>query len=389
MKVVHLFDWYLPSTLSWVGRLLFRLQEHCEISIAAPWIVQGEYLTAGMQSLVFPPQKWLFPEVQSEWQYPLGQRLFARSQRFMPLYPRWLYEKLRASPPDVFHAHYGPTGCLYLPLAEKLDRPLIVTFYGFDYRKLLVRRPVFIKKYHRLFDRAAKVIAASATGAEALEAMGCPTEKLAVVPPSPALERFPFIQNEKPSGRLNLVQAATFTPKKGHVTTLRALALALRDCPNLRLTLAGEKYDRHTVREVEIMIKTLHLQHAVDWLDFVPHAQMAAFLTRFDAFIQPSRTTSAGDHEATPVALLEAMATGLPVLATRHFDLSDQVITGYNGWLAEEGNAAELADAIKQFYQMQTFDYQVYRHNARQHVEAHYTLEKSAERLLNLYKSLF
>lgn len=306
----------------------------------------------------------------------------------MPLYPRWLYEQLRASPPDMFHAHFGPTGCLYLPLAEKLDRPLIVTFYGFDYRKLLLRRPVFIKKYRRLFDRAARVIAASATGAEALAAMGCPSEKLAVVAPSPALERFPFVHSEKPAGQLNLVQAATFTPKKGHATTLNALALALPDCPNLRLTLAGEKYDRGTVREVETLIRTLHLHQVVEWLDFVPHVQMADFLARFDAFIQPSRTTAAGDHEATPVALLEAMATGLPVLATRHFDLPDQVITGFNGWLAEEGNAPGLADAIKQFYFMQNSDYQYYRQNARQHVETNFSLERSSERLLALYKTL-
>lgn len=388
MKILHLFDWYLPSTLSWVSRLLPHLSAEAEIQVAAPWIVQNRFYDSRFRYFVFPPQRWFFPKITRERQFPRAQKWFARMQRRLPVYPLWLEKQLRRDPPDLLHAHFGPTGCLYLPLAQKLDRPLMVTFYGFDYQKLLNRRPVFRKKYRDLFDRAARVVAASPTGCRALESLGCPPEKLAVVRPAPELARFPFAKRKKEPGRLRLVQVATFTPKKGHLTTLEALRLALPDCPNLRLTLAGEKYDAALVRQVRAFIVRARLEPHVDWLGAVPHDGMAQFLAGFDAFIHPSRTASDGDHEATPVALLEAQATGLPVLATTHFDLPDEVLHGRGGLLVPEDDARGLAAAIRRFYDMKNTEYQQFSQNARDHVVANFDIGQSAQALLALYRQV-
>lgn len=385
MRILHLFDWYLPSTLSWVSRLLDHLSAGAEIQIGAPWIVQNQFYNPRFRFFTFPPQRWLFPKITHEWQFSSGQKWFARTQRRLPLYPFWLEKQLRRDPPDVLHAHFGPTGCLYLPLAKKLDRPLVVTFYGFDYQKILRRRPVFREKYRALFAAAAAVIAASPTGCRALETLGCPPDKLAVVRPAPELVRFPFSQRKKTPGRLDLVQAATFTPKKGHLTTLEAFRLVLPDCPDLRLTLAGEKYDARLVRQIRGFINQYGLEKHIKWLDFVPHDGMASFLTGFDAFIHPSQTAPDGDHEATPVALLEAQATGLPVLATTHFDLPDEVAHAHGGLLVPEGDAQGLAGAIRRFYAMENEEYQQFSRNAREQVVAHFEVGQSAASLLALY----
>ncbi len=387
MKALHLFDWYLPSTLSWVGRLLSKMSSSVRIQVAAPWIVDGAFADARFDYLKFPLQKWFFTP-QTEWQYAGWQKWFSRSQRFAPSYPAWLRHHLKNNPPDILHAHFGPTGCLYLPLARQLDRPLVVTFYGFDYQKILNKRPVFRTKYRELFAQAAKVVAASPTGCQALETMGCPAEKLTVVRPSPDLQRFPLAGRQKIPGRLRLLQVATFTGKKGHLTTLEAFRQALADCPNLSLTLAGERYDKALVREVLEFIETHDLAQNLDWKKFVPHDQMAGFLAGFDAFIHPSQTTPDGDHEATPVALLEAQATGLPVLATNHFDLADEVAHGVSGLLVPEGDAIALAEAIRRFYWMENSEFQQFSQNARLHVETHFTVEKSAAALLKLYQNV-
>ncbi len=118
MRVLHLFDWYVPSTLSWVSRLLVHL-DRVEVEVAAPWIVQNVFYHDQFRHFFFPLQQAFFPRVCSEWSHPSSQRLFARSQRFLPLYRIWLERQLRAAPPDLLHAHFGPTGCLYLPLAKK------------------------------------------------------------------------------------------------------------------------------------------------------------------------------------------------------------------------------------------------------------------------------
>ncbi len=386
MRVLHLFDWYLPSTLSWVSRLLQHLPES-EVWVGAPWIVRNQFYHESFRYLEFPPQRWCF-SLESEWQYPALRHLFTRSQRFLPSYRLWLAGRIASNLPDVVHTHFGPTGCLYSALAQKLNIPLVVTFYGFDYRKIWHYRPVFRKKYRELFAKAAAVVAASPTGCEALEAMGCPAAKLRVVRPCPDIALFPFIAKAKPPGRLRLVQAATFTEKKGHLTTLEAFRLALPDCPGLHLTLAGEQYDRQLVRSVEAFIRSHGLQEQVVWTGPVPHDQMARFLGDYHAFIHPSRTPADGDHEATPVVLLEAQAIGLPVLATRHFDLPDAVAHGSSGWLVPEGDASAMSEAIRMFYLMEGNQYQSYRLQARKWVEDHFSIQSSAVALRKIYGEL-
>ncbi|MBK8196462.1 MAG: glycosyltransferase family 4 protein [Lewinellaceae bacterium] len=263
MKVLHLFDLYLPSTLSWVSQLLDAMPE-IGVQVGAPWIVRGQFYNPAFQYHVFPPQRMLFPAPATEFEHPRWQRLFTASQRFVPSYPYWLRQKLKADPPDLLHAHFGPTGCLYLPLAIALQRPLVVTFYGFDYSKLPNLRPVFREKYKALFAGAARVLAASETGCEKLRSMGCPSEKLAVVKPSPNLNAFPFRNRAKPAGQLRLVQVATFTPKKGHLVALEAFRLASMDCPNLHLTLAGELQDKALVAQLRRYIAIHGLESRVN-----------------------------------------------------------------------------------------------------------------------------
>ena len=387
MRVLHLFDWYLPSTLSWVSRLLLYLK-NTEVWIGAPWIVENHFYHKSFKHFRFPLQPQGLLQPKQEGQYAGYQRLLSRSQRFFPTYPYWLEGQLRKDPPEILHAHFGPTGCLYLPLAQKLNRPLVVTFYGFDYKKILNDRPVFHQKYRTLFAGAAKVLAASPTGCAALEAMGCPAEKLAIVRPSPDLDLFPFQEGDKPAGRLNLVQAATFTAKKGQLIALEAFRLALPGCPNMQLTFAGEPYDRNLFDQVNQYIRQYQLESHVSCLPPLDHRQMAGFLAGFDAFIHPSCHTASGDHEATPVVLLEAQATGLPVLATRHFDLPDQVREGHSGFLVPENDVPALAEAIRKMYEMPKARYSQFSQNARKWVEQGFTAQASAAALEKFYGEL-
>ncbi len=406
MRILHLFDFYLPATLSWVSRLLLHLSDTLEtadelnpklktqnsklktISIGAPWIVDNVFHHPEFGYYRFPLQIPDLLDAKTETQHPFWQRLLTRSQRVVPSYPCWLAHRLRHDPPDVLHAHFGPTGCLYLPAAKKLNRPLVVTFYGFDYQKLLHQRPVFRKKYRELFAGATRVIAASPLWQAELERMGCPSEKIALVRPSPDLECFPFFPRTKPAGQLHLVQVATFTPKKGHHTTLEAVRLARHDCPNLQLTLAGEPYDAALTRQLRAYIRQHRMEPYVIWLDPIQHEQMAAFLAGFDAFIHPSRRTADGDHEAVCVVLLEAHATGLPILATRHGDFPDQVQHGKTGLLVEEGDAQALAEAIRTLYWMENKPYQAFSRNARALVEQQFDVRISAGRLRKIYAEI-
>lgn len=387
MRVLQLFDVYLPSTLSWVAQLLDNMVD-VEIEIGSPWIAKNKFFNPKYKQFIFPPQHWFFRKAATEFEFLFWQKLFTASQRRLPSYSWWLEMKMQNNPPDILHAHFGPTGCLYLPLAQKLKRPMTVSFYGFDYSKLPRLRPVYLEKYRRLFGSAAKVIAASKVGCDKLEAMGCPPEKLAVVSPSIRIENFRFFEREKPAGQLRLAQIATFTPKKGHLTTLESFRLALADCPDLHLTLAGELQDKTLVAQMRGYIATHRLEEKVTWLDFISHHDLPAFLQQFDVFIHPSRHAPDGDHEDTPVVLLEAQATGLPVIATTHFNIPAAVLHQQTGLLAPEGDAQTLADFIRRFYFMENTEYQQFSQNARRHIVQNFNVKNSAQKLCTLYEEI-
>jgi colanic acid/amylovoran biosynthesis glycosyltransferase len=387
MRVLHLFDYYLPTTLNWVSYLLRHLPD-VRVEIGAPWIIRGEFWAPSFREYRYPFQLPGLLDARTESDYTWVRRLFTRSQRFLPTYAHWLAGRLYPSPPDVLHAHFGPVGCRYLPIALRLGKPLVVTFYGFDYENVLNRRSSLRRQYQQLFRQAARMVVASPFGAAQLKKLGCPSDKIAFIAPGPDLSFFSFRGKQKPSRRLRLVQVATFTPKKGHLTTLEAVRLAQPHCPGLHLTLAGERYDAELCRQIAHYLCQHRLQECVSWLTAVPHSRMPEFLAGFDAVIHPSRHTVDGDHEASPVALLEAQAVGLPVLATRHADLPLLVRDGQTGVLVEEGDAAALAEAICRFYHMAPAEYEGFSRRARAHVEQHFDVRCSAENLRALYASL-
>jgi glycosyltransferase involved in cell wall biosynthesis len=71
-----------------------------------------------------------------------------------------------------------------------------------------------------------------------------------------------------------------------------------------------------------------------------------AFLQRGLAFVQHSVRAPSGDSEGTPVAILEAAASGLPVVSTRHAGIPEAVLDEVSGLLVEEGNVSAMADAM-------------------------------------------
>ncbi len=387
MRALHLFDYYLPTTLNWVSYLLRHLPD-VRVEIGAPWIIRGEFWAPSFREYRYPFQLPGLFDARTELDYTWVRRLFTRSQRFLPTYAHWLSGRIHSSPPDVLHAHFGPVGCRYLPVALRLRRPLVVTFYGFDYESILNRRPELRRQYQQLFRQAACIVVASPFGAAQLKKWGCPSDKIAFIAPAPDLSFFAFRGKQKPSGRLRLVQVATFTPKKGHLTTLEAVRLARPHCPGLHLTLAGERHNVELCREIAHYLRQHRLEGCVSWLPAVPHGQMPAFLADFDAVIHPSRYAADGDHEASPLALLEAQAMGLPVLATRHADFPLLVRDGQTGVLVEEGDAAALAEVICRFYNMAPAEYEGFSRRARTHVEQHFDVRRSAENLRALYASL-
>ena len=276
-----------------------------------------------------------------------------------------------------------------LPLAKRSELPFVVSFYGYDYEQLPHRKPVYKKRYRALFDHAEVLITEGPHGASILENMGCPPEKIRIVPLGVDVANIPFYKREKQAGSLHLLQAATFTEKKGYTYTIQALASLKEECPNIRLSLLGEKKDLSLVRELEDLIARADLEDRVQFLPFVSPTEFHEYLKNFDVFIHPSCYAQDRDCEGgAPVVLLDAQATGMPVITTRHCDIPSRIVEGKTAWLAAEKDIPQIAEGIRYFYNMESETYAEYTDNARRFVAEHFPIEAGGRTLAKVYSDL-
>ena len=79
----------------------------------------------------------------------------------------------------------------------------------------------------------------------------------------------------------------------------------------------------------------------------LPHHQVLSLMNEVEVFVQHSVTDAAtGDQEGLPVAVLEAMAAGLPVVSTRHAGIPEAVSDGESGYLVDEGDVIGMAERV-------------------------------------------
>lgn len=387
MRILHLFDLYLPHTMNWAWQMV-RATPGVETWVAAPWMLKNEYSSPEFRFFIRPLQSitgWL-PD--DEWKAEWFSTNLIRSERLWPRYRNWLYETVKNDPPEVMHAHFGPVGVHYLELAKQLGIPLITSFYGFDYARLPYEKPAYRERYRQLFKGGAAFTTTGELTPGLLETLGCPPEKITPMPLSITPKAFPFIHRTKVRNQLRLLQVATCTEKKGHLDTLSAFSMALLHCPNLHLTMAGERQDKNLFQEIRRFIASHNLAKNVTLLDFIPPADLPTFFGQFEVFIHPSRTANNQDCEGAPVVILEAQSSGLPVISTFHSDIPALVRHGLSGWLAPENSPEQLAALIERFYHMDNPEYQGFSQAAHQHVRQHFNLKNTGPKLQALYQSI-
>jgi glycosyltransferase involved in cell wall biosynthesis len=285
----------------------------------------------------------------------------------------------------IVHAHFGHFGLDMLPVARALGIPLLVTFHGFDASKLL-RDPRYAKDLTRLFEYAhaltvSRDMAARLTpfglrsDRSAVHYIGAPVEDFAFV------ERTPIAEKIKRGEPLTFLQVSNFVEKKGHRYTVEAFARHMRDRPMDRLVLAGDGPLR---RSVEAACESLGIRAGVDFPGRVVKNRVAELMREADAFVHHSVTAADGDMEGLPTVLMEAMATGLVVVSTRHSGIPELVEDGVDGFLAGERDVDEYAAKLRA---LASADAAMGR-RARQKIEEKFNMSKQNALLREIYKRL-
>jgi colanic acid/amylovoran biosynthesis glycosyltransferase len=140
-----------------------------------------------------------------------------------------------------------------------------------------------------------------------------------------------------------VLTVARLVEKKGVAYAIQALALARRTHPQLRLEIVGDGPLRP---QLEALVGQLGQGAAVTFHGARPSHEVAHLMGQAHIFTLPSVTAASGDEEGQGVALVEAQATGLPVVATRHGPFPEVVRDGVTGFLVPERDPGALAERL-------------------------------------------
>lgn len=237
-------------------------------------------------------------------------------------------------------AEYGPVAVHWMDVCKRAGIPLLVYFHGYDVtRKAELQR--YGSDYKKLFKQAAVYFSVSNAMTEQLNKLGADPDKIVYNPCGANMER--FHKTDAGANDKILLAVGRFSETKGPRKTIRAFAKALQEVPDARLRMAGSG---DLFNESRKLASELGVRKQIDFLDILASEAVSREMSHARAFVQHSITARDGETEGAPVAIMEAGATGLPVIATRHAGIPDIVADGETGILVEEKDIDAMAAAM-------------------------------------------
>jgi colanic acid/amylovoran biosynthesis glycosyltransferase len=256
---------------------------------------------------------------------------------------RRILDALQAERAEVLHVYFGHIGVHLLPLLDICRQPVVVSFHGAD-AGVGLDRAAHLAPTRRMLEKATLLLVRSESLAARLVALGAERAKIRLQRTGIPLAEIPFVQRTTPAdGAWRGVQACRLIPKKGLATALRAFAEFGRTFPRATFTIAGEGSQ---LAELQTLAAALGLAERVRFAGFLSQEKLRALYAESHLFLHPSELGADGDQEGVPNALLEAMASGLPVVATTHGGLPEAVEHGVSGLLTPERDPAALARSL-------------------------------------------
>ncbi len=267
---------------------------------------------------------------------------------------------------DIVLAEHGPVGASVWEVCRDAHVPLVVHFHGADaYQAELLSR--FRTGYAGMFDYASAIIAVSSDMMEQLRRLGVAGDRLMLVPYGVDEQRFTMTRAERTPP--HFIAVGRFVEKKNPILTLAAFRQVLSEHPDSTLTMVG---DGPLLGVSKQYAASIHMQDAVTFAGMLSHDDVALRFAEARAFIQHSVRAGNGDCEGTPLAVLEAMASGLPVVATRHGGIMDVVLEGSSGFLVDELDVTGMAKHMAALVQDPALAGRM-GCTGRQRIETHYT----------------
>ncbi len=245
----------------------------------------------------------------------------------------------------LVHAHFVVNALLLLPFVQRSNLPLIVTAHGHDVAAdPATMRPVdrllYATRLRALGRRADAILCVSDAIRDLAVERGLPADKCRVAPLGIPLARFHGLRRRPAPGRLLFV--GRLVEKKGLAHLIEAAARIRRSGIAVDLRVIGDGPERPRLDALN-----RQLGSPARFLGAQPRARVLRELAEAQAFALPSARGADGDSEGLPIALLEAQAAGVPVVAFDNGPARGAVAAGRTGILVTERDTAALTLAIR------------------------------------------
>jgi colanic acid/amylovoran biosynthesis glycosyltransferase len=293
-----------------------------------------------------------------------------------------LAELLRLKPDvfDVVHCHQGYVANNYLFLTRLWSSPFVVSFHGVDISAFVKSHGARV--YAELFGKLAVATANSNYTKQRLIALGCPVEKIEVLPVGLDPSRFTFSPRAHvDSMRIRFLTVGRMTEKKGLEYSIKAFAKVHQSLPATEYWIIGDGPLR---TELVSLIRHLGLHNCVRLLGALDSESVTAQMNNAHIFVLASVTAANGDTEGQGLVLQEAQSTGLPVIATDHNGFPDSIVPNKSGRLVPERDIDRLAGAMYEFA-VDSDNWPEMGRAGRAHVEAHFDIHELNIRLEKIY----
>lgn len=288
-------------------------------------------------------------------------------------------ETLREQKPDLIHAHFGYDAHKMIALSQKTGIPLVTSFYGSDVTRLPFQFD-WKRRYKLLAEHGSHFIAASQHMKQQLVNLGFSNEKISVVYFGLNDAEFTFREDYSLNNKVMMV--GRMVEKKGFEYALKVVSQLKKQGKKISLSLYGDGPLR---KKLEKSVKEQDLEKQVTFHGFVPVEQVNHAMNEHSLLLAPSVTAADGDEEGLPNTILEAMARGLPVIATRHAAIPEAIENQVTGFLADEREFEKIADLIQKIHAGK-FDLEKIRRSARQSISDNHQIEKMVDDIEKVYQ---
>jgi glycosyltransferase involved in cell wall biosynthesis len=273
------------------------------------------------------------------------------------------------------HAHFCTVPFVSAKIIAAINQcEFSVTAHGFDIHQNppadIVRRIVEASPFITISEFNKKFLTRLATGKL--------KEQIKIVHCGIDLSKFEFIPRQLPSSRpINIIVVARLEWVKGIDILINALNILKEKGFHYQCRIIGDGTEHAKLTK---QIHQLNLQNSVHLHGSFPHPDVIRALNQSDLFILPSRM------EGIPVSVMEAIASGLPVITTKISGLGEIISSGITGLLVPPENPEAIADSVLQLMQNSDLYYQ-FSISGREKIEKEFNIESSVDLLLDLWST--